>query len=96
MSTLRCLCGHSALDCACVLRDPPGEPSPEETATLARIYERLPHGAVAQADEWVLTADDPRRCQRCQSAPCGCHGTDAAQARASLPDRVVLDVWVKR
>lgn len=51
---------------------------------------------VPQADEWALTADDPRRCQRCQSAPCGCHGTDAAQARASLPDRVVLDVWVKR
>jgi len=79
-----------------LLRDPPGEPSPEETATLARIHGRLTHGAVAQADEWAPTLDDPRRCKRCQSAPCGCHGTDAAQARASLPDAVVLGVWVKR
>lgn len=88
MSVLRCHCGHSALDCACVLRDPPGEPSPEETATLARIHGRLTHGAVAQADEWAPTLDDPRRCKRCQRTRCECFVTDAAQARASLPDVV--------
>jgi hypothetical protein len=64
-------------------------------ALFGRLAPALP-SPVPQADEWTPTADDPRRCPRCQSAPCGCHGTDAAQARASLPDAVVLGVWVKR
>jgi len=93
MSALRCHCGHSALDCVCVppldlLRDPPGDPSPEECDALDRVRERLTTRGRIDADEWTLTADDPRRCKRCQRVRCECYVTDAAQARASLPDVV--------